>query len=289
MKKTLIALAAVASTSVFAQNVTLYGVADVGIKNDGNTTKYVTGINGTPRIGVKGSEDLGGGLKANFLMETAVDMSTGTAGTVFGQRGATVGLSGSFGSIDAGARMLTPSFWASAAIDASTTNNYSLNHYSAATRLDNVMAYTGKFGGLTARAALVMSDNNASGKNLVDVSGVYAAGPLTVSGAYSDNGALDGYFIGAAYNMGMAKLSASYVDSDLSATKNSWRVGVQVPMGATTIQLDTGRTDVAGNGESRLVGSVQYALSKSTKVTAYASKKGEDADAQFGVGLRKNF
>jgi predicted porin len=275
---------------VFAQNVTLYGVADVGIKNDGSTTKYVTGINGSPRIGVKGSEDLGGGLKANFLFESNVDMTTGDKATAFGDRGAIVGISGGFGSIDAGASMLTPSFWASAAIDASTTNNYSLNHYNGATRLDNVIGYTGAFGGLTARAAVVMSDNTASGKNTIDVSGVYGAGPVTVSAAYSDNGAADGYFIGAAYNMGMAKLSASYVDSDLSATKNSWRVGVQVPMGATTLQLDTGRTDdAAGNAKSRLVGSVQYALSKSSKVTAYASKKGEDADAVFGVGLRKNF
>ena len=289
MKKTLIALAAVASTSVFAQNVTLYGVADVGIKNDGSTTKFVTGINGTPRIGVRGSEDLGGVLKANFLFESSVDMSTGNGATAFGNRGAIVGISGGFGSIDAGASMLSPSFWAAAAIDPSTTNNYSIVDYAGGARLDDVIGYTGKFGSLTARAAIVLSDNTTAGKNLIDVSGVFAAGPVTVSASFIDNGAKDGYYIGAAYNMGMAKLSASYVDSDVSNNKESWRIGVQVPMGATTIQLDTGREDVAGKGEGRTVGSVQYALSKSTKVTVYASKKGEDADAQFGVGLRKNF
>ena len=74
MKKTLIALAAVAATSAaFAQSsVTVYGKVDIGISNAiGGAAKAETGLNEAAgsRLGFRGTEDLGGGLKANFILE----------------------------------------------------------------------------------------------------------------------------------------------------------------------------------------------------------------------------
>ncbi len=98
MKKTLIALAAIAATSAFAQSsVTLYGVADVNYKVTEqkaaaglvNKTAGVgeAGLAGN-RIGFRGTEDLGGGLKANFVIEQGINLTTGN---LFSQRTATSG------------------------------------------------------------------------------------------------------------------------------------------------------------------------------------------------------
>lgn len=131
MKKSLIALAALAATGAFAQSsVTLYGRLDVGYVNQttqetqnngqANTQNLMGGSNNglqTSYWGIKGTEDLGGGLKANFNLESDVTTATGaTGGTVGGatstgafNRISTVGLEGNFGRVDIG-RYYTPFF-----------------------------------------------------------------------------------------------------------------------------------------------------------------------------------
>jgi predicted porin len=160
MKKSLVALAALAATGAFAQSaVTMYGVAeatvDLGYKStvDGGGSTYTTvtatgapvgaavlksntqsvtkaafrvqdgnsqGV-GTSRIGWRGTEDLGGGLKANFQLEMglriddgcttdeasgcAVGGSGNSGGNTFG-RNAWVGASGSFGEVRLGRQVL---------------------------------------------------------------------------------------------------------------------------------------------------------------------------------------
>jgi len=151
MKKTLIALAAIAATSAFAQSsVSLYGRADVGYANQSvsttragvdtkNTFNGVTSHNSVSSYwGIMGTEDLGGGLKANFKFEQDLFPATGatggsgadsgvTASTTNGavsDRAATgafnrislVGLSGGFGSVNLGTDYL-PTFKLAAATD----------------------------------------------------------------------------------------------------------------------------------------------------------------------------
>lgn len=85
MKKTLVALAAVsAAAGAFAQsNVTIYGTLDASVayvtNADGknNVTLLNDSAISTSRWGLRGSEDLGGGLKANFNLESDVNMDTG--------------------------------------------------------------------------------------------------------------------------------------------------------------------------------------------------------------------
>ncbi|MDR2507477.1 MAG: porin [Candidatus Accumulibacter sp.] len=116
MQKKVIALAVagLVSGAAFAQtNVTVYGVADATVEmvqakdatND-NDIKNHTRINTNSSIlGFRGSEDLGGGLKAVFQFETNVqlDSDTSSRNTVIGSRRDTfVGLQGGFGQVKAG-------------------------------------------------------------------------------------------------------------------------------------------------------------------------------------------
>jgi predicted porin len=118
MKKSLIALAvlAAAGAAQAQSTVTLYGLADIwvgsvketttigGVSTSARTTKVDSGGFNTSRFGLKGSEDLGGGLKANFQLEQGFNMDNGTSqvtGTAF-NRQAWVGLSGGFGEVQLG-------------------------------------------------------------------------------------------------------------------------------------------------------------------------------------------
>lgn len=111
MKKSLIALAVLGAVAGVAQaqtNVTIYGTVDASIsKTKGSTTSMLSGDNN--KIGFKGSEDLGGGLKAIFQIEQRFDIDTGTnegGSRPLFQGQSTVGLEGAFGQVKLG-RALT--------------------------------------------------------------------------------------------------------------------------------------------------------------------------------------
>ncbi len=316
MKKTLIALAAVAATSAFAQStVTLYGVVDAGITKGATTTTFTgAGINGTSRLGFKGEEDLGGGLKAIFTVETGLNSGKEAASSI-GDRGAFVGLAGAFGTVTMGSSVLTPSFYARAFTDPSTTNGYSIVKFGGAARLDNSINYTSpSFSGLTVRASMVQKDDNG-GKNASDISVSYANGPLTLGASAADNGKAEGKgsFVGAAYDFGMAKVFVNSVkavgtpavaaaaavaavpgNAGTAAVTAAAAVkgvtytsfGVSAPFGATTLQADY-RTAKDMNDDTYVL-SAQYALSKRTSLTAYTAKT-EGAKAVLGAGVRHNF
>ena len=116
MKKSLLALAVLTAVSGAASaqsSVTLYGKVDVGLVYDSGSTagkslRIDSGITGGSRIGFKGVEDLGGGLKASFQLETGfcADGANGatqpnfcTGSNQFMGRQAYGALSGGFGSI----------------------------------------------------------------------------------------------------------------------------------------------------------------------------------------------
>ena len=111
MKKTFltVALLSAFSSAAFAQSsVTIYGVADVGVQGlsagFGKTESVQSGQESPSRLGFKGTEDLGSGLKANFVLEQGINLSNGASSqgsAIFGRR-STVGLSGDFGAVDMG-------------------------------------------------------------------------------------------------------------------------------------------------------------------------------------------
>jgi predicted porin len=89
MKKSLIALAALATVATAAQaqsSVTLYGIMDAGVVKStasggqGSETELFSGGSASSRFGLRGTEDLGGGLNAGFVLEADVSTATGVAG-----------------------------------------------------------------------------------------------------------------------------------------------------------------------------------------------------------------
>jgi predicted porin len=63
-------------------NVQLYGVVDVGVNHvkgvkGGSVTAVASGILEGSRVGIRGTEDMGGGLKATFVMEMRIEADTG--------------------------------------------------------------------------------------------------------------------------------------------------------------------------------------------------------------------
>src|SRR5215212_5877834 len=101
MKKSLLALAvlgAYAGVASAQSSVTLYGTLDMAgtyVKNDGSSRRFSLATNGinSSQLGFRGIEDLGGGLKAGFILLAGVNADTGSANNQFWNRRATVSLS----------------------------------------------------------------------------------------------------------------------------------------------------------------------------------------------------
>ena len=287
MKKTLIAMAAVAVAGVASAQVTIYGVVDAGIVNDGTDTSFASGVNGTPRIGFKGTEDLGGGLSVAFTVETGFSNAAESA-TSIGDRGARVSMSGGFGTVELGSSVLSASFFARAATDPTGTNNYAIATYAGSTRNDSSINYTSpNIGGAVVRYSTVLSADSANTDAVSDISVTYTAGALTIGAASNDDGGTTGKgkSIGIAYNMGMAKVFGNSVTTAATQVKTT-NFGLNVPMGAMTLEADF-RTTADDDVDANMV-AAQYALSKATKVTVFRSKI-QGSDASMGVGIRHNF
>lgn len=121
MKNSLLAVAALAlgSPAAHAQTVNLYGVLDAGLyakqlAGTARTKNVDAGLMETSHIGFRGSEDLGGGLRALFDLSTFLrpdsgDAMRGVPGESFWSRAAWVGLSSDWGTLRMG-RISTPNF-----------------------------------------------------------------------------------------------------------------------------------------------------------------------------------
>jgi predicted porin len=111
MKKSLLALAvlgAFAGAASAQSSVTIYGIVDTSIAHIDNGNDSVnslrSGNNNSSRIGFKGAEDLGNGLKATFVLENGINTDDGTSAdsTASFSRLSYVGLEGSFGAVRLG-------------------------------------------------------------------------------------------------------------------------------------------------------------------------------------------
>lgn len=272
MKKSLIALAVLAASSAaMAQSsVTLFGIVDTGVSYVNNTgvnadgskaSKYGVGTSGnaTSRLGLRGTEDLGGGLKAGFWLEGELFGDTGGSGLDF-KRESTVRLSGNFGEVRLG-RETTPTFRAGSKYDlfASTGIGQFMGYRdwagnglndSNTIRASNMVSYsTPNFSGFTANLSYAFDEksqvaNTTVGRYIGGNVG-YDNGPLSVTAAYGTlkSAALgvqadrDEMSIGASYNFGVAKVlglaqQVKYKPNGLNTGKfNNYMVGVSAPVG----------------------------------------------------------
>jgi len=143
--------------------VTLYGVVDAGIeyvnhadKNGaGSVWRMASGNSSGTRWGLRGTEELGGGLQAIFALESGSNLDTGTSaqgGRLFGRQ-AFVGVSGPWGLLTLG-RQYIPLYDLLAPMDPMRFMTYSVlaHDLQLSYRADNTVKYTGNFGALTLSA-----------------------------------------------------------------------------------------------------------------------------------------
>lgn len=151
-----------AAASVHAQtSVTMYGLIDVPIEHLTNTAPSGAGLTRIPgitgslpsRLGFRGIEDLGGGLNAIFTLEMGFAPDSGAlnqGGRAFGRQ-SFVGLSGPWGSVTLG-RQYTALFYAfldAAVMGPHMFGSASFDPYIPNARVDNSIAYLGRFSGWT--------------------------------------------------------------------------------------------------------------------------------------------
>jgi predicted porin len=212
MKKAIIALAVLAqcSAAAFAQSsVTMYGVVDLGVSVDrggvtGTSTRLTSGMATQSRWGFRGTEELGGGLNALFVIEGGFSADKGSStqnNTLFG-RTTIVGLHGGFGTVTLGLQD-TPYF---------TTLNVVVDPMrNGVGRSNNLMAHSG----YRARNSVLYRSNDLSG-----FSGdlMYSAGE--VAGDNSAGRALGGSFgySRAALNV---RLAHHHRNNDTALLKNT--------------------------------------------------------------------
>lgn len=312
MKKTLIALAAVAATgAAFAQSsVTLYGVADVSLgKVSANGTLGYTddaqlssnGIlnNGSSRLGFRGVEDLGGGLKAGFNFEQGINLESGATDAPTFQRAANMSVMGNFGEIRLG-RSLTTTFYSVAAWELTGTANYSVVGkqfgYGAGARYDAaIMYFSPSMGGFKVGASTNLKGNTGADARY-DLSLGYAAGPLATSFAYTtQKNAVQAYSLGAKYDFGGFVVAGSLNDSEFEATgvtiAKGFSLGGTAKLGAVSLTLDVARDTEAKDTD--LLVEAKYPLSKRTFVYAVVLRDGKGKQATnetgYAVGVRHNF
>ncbi len=232
MKKLLIATAALAMVAGTAQaqsSVTVYGVVDVNITSGEdstgtlNTAQSESGLN-TSRLGFRGTEDLGGGLKAEFQLESRLTPTTGVAGSTTANqtfnREAWVGLSSAkLGSI----RMGTSDITSAQSLDSTVgqAGNFSDASGNLGTDVTKVVRYTTPtFSGLSAQFGYANADATSTAETtagrLTSAYVQYEAGNLGVYAGQVEKkvAVADGGFdqkettYGAKYNFGVAAVGA---------------------------------------------------------------------------------
>ncbi len=323
MKRSLLiaALSTVAAGSALAQSsVTIYGRLNESVERqkEGGDSKTVL-ANNASRLGFKGVEDLGGGLKAGFTLEHRFNADNGqsTNGTGFwgGAGESSVFIAGNFGQIKAG-------HYTSEAYFATSDVTDLLNHGtgSSADALykylgsdSNKVSYrTPSFSGATVEVGVLAGEGanvtNALGqvqaaKAAYDVAANWSGGALGLGFGFERNAVEDSQFaIRASYDASPFVLTGyvqRFKSQVLDASQTIARVSGQYNIGAAELHLAFGTQNELANGgnvyspkaRQYTVGS-NYNLSKRTKVFAYYNRvkpDGDDAASQIAVGIRHNF
>jgi len=315
MKKTLVAVAALAAVAGAHAEVTISGVFEVAYQTTSGTNTLIGGTNGN-EIGFSVSEDLGGGLKAigaTALLHSITDGNgAGGAGGAapgkgIGSRtGSTsntntynsyVGLSGEFGTVKLG-QQFSNTFLTSTTGDVhgrSGISNYRTGGNTG--QIANSLNYTSPaFSGVSVSYQQVLVNDagytTAAAVNPFNSWSVnYSAGAFAAGyAASSDNsGATKESVIAASYDFGMAKVHLG--SSTYTGQTSGMAYGLAIPMGAATISFgsSSGYKASASAKQSEQMFQVKYDLSKRTNAYwAYSNITTTSTTANI-VGIRHNF
>lgn len=325
MKKTVLALATLAALSgtAFAQSsVTIYGVLDASLENvkgEDSVTRVSSDNFNSSRIGFRGIEDLGGGLKGKFTLESPVTVDTGGNGTgTFWSRSAWVGLEGGFGELRIGRQDSligalagnTNILGAQPYDDLAIANTFS-GSGSEYRRVNNGITYfLPKFVdglSLAAQYSTAAKGEEVAGDSTGKTWGLsaqYLAGPFGIGAGYvnakaNDAGDKDiGWLAFASYDFGAAKLTGYYEQDDREAfdglaaydKRKVYGVKVGVPFGdAFSLSAGVSKVDGAQFTKDREATIVAikgvYTLSKRTALYALFTNVANDSDVDTLGGL----
>ena len=262
MKKTLIVGAVLiaftaAASAQQASSVTLYGIMDVNIaQSETHAGAKVTGMDEVPnprgsRFGMRGSENLGGGLRGTFQLEAGLSGKDGTttANNQLFNRHAWVGLAGGFGEVTVGRqetmhRVMNNNNYNDVAtegeISVTTANSGLQLMQNFGTRVNNAVRYTSPvFNGVRVRVQSAMGQRATASTNGALVS--YDKGPLRMALAYEyyDGAGVTGIdrwnqvtTVGGQYNLGFATVALGYQWTDrllASAAANTLTSAATLP------------------------------------------------------------
>jgi predicted porin len=253
MKKSVLSLAALATLAIggVAQaqsNVQVYGLIDAGLEslnhanaNQGSVVKVISGGKNTSRWGFRGTEELGGGLKAVFGLEGGILLDTGNADGPLFKRQAFVGLDGSFGRVIIGRSFTTtydfvlpfdPLAYAPNYSWATSGNATGPSKYGMTTAFDNLVKYSGSTGEFKYGATVGLGEQAGSSADSrkYSVAASWAHAGLGLMAAYEQvNGntvpvtfnrdEATAYHLGADYKMGDLRFTAAMRGYKLVAGK----------------------------------------------------------------------
>ena len=332
MKKSLIALAAFAVVGAASaqSSVTLSGVIDAGIVNPlgADKTRIDQSGNGANQIVFAGTEDLGGGLKANFRLAQRFNPTSGLNDGSAGNRPtfqgeSTVGLSGGFGAVRIG-RALTAvqgpinstDPWgtyqqgstAVLAAGYSTDVDNVASSGSGLGRTDAVHYSSPTFSGFTGSVSYGFKDSKSTGtvqtgtRNFTSLWGSYVNGPLMVGGGQEQNRTGDKLTaLLATYDFSVVKIGAGYSTVKATAAnsnRKAYNLMVTAPVGAFTLKAAYGRSVTDGAAVLTTANAIKkagigadYALSKRTILyTSIGRDTVRTSDRSgFDIGVRHNF
>jgi len=315
MKQTHIvaALALLAAGAASAQSsVTIYGRLNVSAEQQENITangKLKVLQNSASRIGFKGTEDLGGGLKAGFVLESGfspdIGQGSGAGGGLTFGRQSEVNLSGGFGTLRAG-NFTSEAYYA-------TADYISMHNHDTGTSEDKLYAYLGRntnkiayrtpefVKGMTLEGAVTAGEGGGR-KRTYDFAANYAIGALQLGAGYekadsaTPGGSAKQYAVRALYEAGPVVLGA-YVQRDTNGyganlgDRTTYRGSVAYNFGANELHFNYGKSGdyskLTDTKASQLTVGYNYNLSKRTKLYSFYSTVDNNKLNYFGFGARE--
>ncbi|HUG20926.1 porin [Piscinibacter sp.] len=293
------------STSAWAQSsVTVFGFIEAQV---GRQTQQAPGTKlfdmGGSRLGFKGDEDLGGGMKASFYLEHRLNPDDGTVGggDTFWKGGSWVGLSSdTMGSVKVG-RWWSQSFLKSQyAADPFGMGTLGEGTYGSvgcgpafrggclgAFWLNNAVSYENSIGGFGFGAQVSVESPVAGGERPANVGVSYADGPLYVGAGYevSNDGSEEQNWasVAANYDFGAVKLYGGYGSGRDAAevSRKNVLVGFSAPVGSGAVIASYNLQDQDGVRVQQLASlGYKHFLSKRTNVFAVVAN---DSKAPAGT------
>lgn len=310
---TVAALAALAAGPALAQSdVTVYGRVNLTVESqDANGVKTQVMNDNSSRLGFKGSEDLGDGLRAGFQLEHGFSADTGQPATAFWGRQSEVNVSGKFGMVRLG-NFRSEAYYAIA-------ESVSLHNHNTGTSADGLYAELGsktnkvawrlpEFAkGLSIEAAATASEGVLGAVHTYDVAVDYNAGPMHVGFGYQKGGSstvsATQYAISGLYRMGEF-IFGGYWQRDENAfgpgTRDNFRGSVAYITGPHEFHLNGGKaseySNLANSGAAQMTAAYNYNLSKRTKLYGYYTQVNAEAATPYlkdfsslALGMRHNF